>query len=68
MDRYRFYKCSQVIDQSYICNELNTESLYSTDITKPNIIIIDKMIPKQLDEIVIKYQLGLSTEIIVNNK
>jgi hypothetical protein len=64
MENYRFYKCTE-ISNAYVCDQIETGELYMLDITKPSVIVIDKMIPEKLDEIVIKYQLGFSTPIFV---
>ena len=64
MENYRFYKCIESMNV-YVCDQIDTHELYMTDVTKPNVIVIDKMMPKKLDELVIKYQLGFSTPVIV---
>lgn len=64
MENYRFYKCTE-ISNAYVCDQIDDMELYMLDITKPSVIVIDKMIPKKLDDLVIKYQLGFSTHVIV---
>lgn len=64
MENYRFYKCIESLNV-HICDQIDIWDLYITDITNPNIIVIDKMIPKKLDDLVIKYQLGFSIPVIV---
>ena len=56
MENYRFYKCTE-ISNAYVCDQIDDMELYMLDITKPSVIVIDKMIPKKLDEFVIRYQL-----------